>query len=212
MTQFSGGESAAPGRAWCTRRLRPFSLGSRSIPRTPRALGDFLIVGVHEDAAVRARQVDPVLNAQERALGVMACRHADEVIVGAGGSLGIFPRRSRRGGRGSRIRGRWVVGRSPVAGRVGADGEATEEGDGDDPDAAAKVTGVYAELPPAGPGAGLTTAAIIDRIAANRRAYEARNAKRTPRRRSTMNRSPPGHRTRRGVVSEEVASDASRDP
>ena len=63
--------------------------------------------------------------------------------------------------------------------RVGADGEASEEeGDGDDPDAAAKATGVYAELPPAtGLGAGLTTAAIIDRIAANRRAYEARNAK-----------------------------------
>ena len=187
VTQFSGGGRAPPPGARVVYAHGAFDLfhsGHVRFLERARALGDFLIVGVHEDAAVRARRGvrHPVLNAQERALGVMACRHADEVIIGAPGRvtrdlLATFhvavvvaedP---------------WKVGGGEESEyarvRVGADGEATEEeGDGDDPDAAAKVTGVYAELPPAtGPGAGLTTAAIIDRIAANRRAYEARNAK-----------------------------------
>ena len=62
-----------------------FHAGHADLLRRARAMGDFVLVGVVNDDAVRARRGAnrPVLNAQERALSVMACRHADEVIIAA---------------------------------------------------------------------------------------------------------------------------------
>eukprot|EP00285_Hemiselmis_virescens_P019770 CAMPEP_0173378468 /NCGR_PEP_ID=MMETSP1356-20130122/1620_1 /TAXON_ID=77927 ORGANISM="Hemiselmis virescens, Strain PCC157" /NCGR_SAMPLE_ID=MMETSP1356 /ASSEMBLY_ACC=CAM_ASM_000847 /LENGTH=429 /DNA_ID=CAMNT_0014331543 /DNA_START=243 /DNA_END=1532 /DNA_ORIENTATION=+ len=50
-----------------------------------RALGDFLIVGVHRDEEVnryKGRNY-PIMNLQERVLGVLSCRFVGEVIIGA---------------------------------------------------------------------------------------------------------------------------------
>ena len=187
VTQFSGGGRAPPPGARVVYAHGAFDLfhsGHVRFLERARALGDFLIVGVHEDAAVRARRGvrHPVLNAQERALGVMACRHADEVIIGApgrshSGSSRDVPRRGGRG-RGS-VEGGWWGGvrvrasaRRGRRGGVGGGGRRRRPGRRGEGD-----WGVRGTSPATGPGAGLTTAAIIDRIAANRRAYEARNAK-----------------------------------
>ena len=62
-----------------------FNRGHVELLREAKARGDFVLVGVHTDADVRARCGDehPVLNEKERALSVLACRYADEVVIGA---------------------------------------------------------------------------------------------------------------------------------
>ena len=53
--------------------------------RKARALGDFLVVGVHKDEVVNKYKgyAFPVMNLMERVLGVLSCRYVDEVIIGA---------------------------------------------------------------------------------------------------------------------------------
>ena len=48
-----------------------------------RARGDYLLVGVHNDAVVnrhRGRNF-PLLNLNERVLSVLACKHVDDVLI-----------------------------------------------------------------------------------------------------------------------------------
>jgi ethanolamine-phosphate cytidylyltransferase len=71
-----------------------FSFGCSSYPTTDQR-GDYLIVGVHGDNAVvtknerrriqesRPRLPLPLMNLNERALSVLACRHVDEVVFDA---------------------------------------------------------------------------------------------------------------------------------
>ncbi|PVU93599.1 hypothetical protein BB561_003161 [Smittium simulii] len=48
-------------------------------------LGDFLLVGIHDDITVNSVKGGslPVMNLQERVLGVLQCKYVDEVIIGA---------------------------------------------------------------------------------------------------------------------------------
>lgn len=50
-----------------------------------RREGDYLLVGVHSDESVTARRGPhlPILSVHERCLSVLACKHVDEVIIGA---------------------------------------------------------------------------------------------------------------------------------
>jgi hypothetical protein len=184
----------------------------------------------------------PILNAQERALGVLACRHVDEVIIGAPdvitrdlvatfnvavvvaeaeeeevGEEQVGDGNGKPGGRGDEggVGGgggdaAWEEGYrevrvSPVTGEVSevpsptspspiSDGDGGpgdggwDRGDGDrgrgdgdgrrDPNAVAKEMGIFRRVAVGDePAAQLSTAAIIRRIAANRAAFEARNAR-----------------------------------
>ena len=69
--------------------LRHYNAGHVALLRAAKQQGDFLLVGIHDDDAVRRRLGvhHPILNVQERSLGVLACRHVDEVIMGAPGVL-----------------------------------------------------------------------------------------------------------------------------
>jgi ethanolamine-phosphate cytidylyltransferase len=62
-----------------------FHLGHIELLRKAKELGDFVIVGVHDDATVNGYQGSnhPVMNLHERVLSVLACRYVDEVIIGA---------------------------------------------------------------------------------------------------------------------------------
>ncbi|CAM8966785.1 unnamed protein product [Rhodiola kirilowii] len=64
-------------------RIVQFSNGK--ILRLARGLGDFLLVGVHTDQTVSAKRGKhrPIMNLHERSLSVLACRYADDVIIGA---------------------------------------------------------------------------------------------------------------------------------
>ena len=62
-----------------------FHIGHVSTLRKARALGDFLIVGIHDDQTVNQHKGAnyPIMNLHERVLNVLACKHVDEVIIGA---------------------------------------------------------------------------------------------------------------------------------
>jgi cytidyltransferase-like protein len=53
--------------------------------RSARALGDYLIVGVHKDHEVNKYKGSnfPIMNLHERMLAVLSCRYVDEVVIGA---------------------------------------------------------------------------------------------------------------------------------
>lgn len=88
IAQFSGGGRAPqPGQrvVYAHGAFDLFNAGHVRLLREAKKMGDFLLVGVHDDQAARRGRgaAYPVLALQERALGVMACRHVDDVIVGA---------------------------------------------------------------------------------------------------------------------------------
>uniref|UniRef100_A0A0D3DCB5 ethanolamine-phosphate cytidylyltransferase n=1 Tax=Brassica oleracea var. oleracea TaxID=109376 RepID=A0A0D3DCB5_BRAOL len=62
-----------------------FHAGHVEILRRARELGDFLLVGIHNDQTVSAKRGGhpPIMSMQERSLSVGACRYVDEVIFGA---------------------------------------------------------------------------------------------------------------------------------
>jgi ethanolamine-phosphate cytidylyltransferase len=62
-----------------------FNSGHVAALQAARKLGDFLLVGIHDDATVNALRGHgmPVLNLYERALSLLSCKYVDEVIIGA---------------------------------------------------------------------------------------------------------------------------------
>ncbi|QDZ23729.1 Ethanolamine-phosphate cytidylyltransferase [Chloropicon primus] len=62
-----------------------FHPGHAKILKAAKELGDYLIVGVHDDDVVsksRGRHY-PIMSLHERSLSVLACRYVDEIIMGA---------------------------------------------------------------------------------------------------------------------------------
>lgn len=62
-----------------------FNVGHIAALREARKLGDFLLVGIHDDATVNGLRGHglPILNLYERTLSLLSCRLVDEVIIGA---------------------------------------------------------------------------------------------------------------------------------
>ena len=199
VAQFAGGGRAPrPGQrvVYAHGAFDLFNAGHVRLLREAKKLGDFLLVGVHDDDDARAGRgaAYPVLALLERALGVMACRYVDDVIVGAPGEvtrdlIATFDVRA-------------VVAESDGGGAEtetsdadGADGAPASSGRAPrerrsyraradrDPNGLAKALGVFREVPPlasddpASGADGLTCAEIVRRVAAARAAYEARNAR-----------------------------------
>eukprot|EP00216_Chloropicon_sp_CCMP2111_P006440 CAMPEP_0198239238 /NCGR_PEP_ID=MMETSP1446-20131203/4699_1 /TAXON_ID=1461542 ORGANISM="Unidentified sp, Strain CCMP2111" /NCGR_SAMPLE_ID=MMETSP1446 /ASSEMBLY_ACC=CAM_ASM_001112 /LENGTH=483 /DNA_ID=CAMNT_0043921793 /DNA_START=45 /DNA_END=1496 /DNA_ORIENTATION=+ len=62
-----------------------FHIGHVEALKAAKALGDYLIVGLHSDDIVskqRGRQY-PFMSLHERCLGVLACKYVDEIVMGA---------------------------------------------------------------------------------------------------------------------------------
>ncbi len=57
-----------------------FHYGHVELLRQARALGDYLLVGVHSDDAVLAHKRKPILTMEERVACVAGCRYVDEVL------------------------------------------------------------------------------------------------------------------------------------
>lgn len=126
-----------------------------------KGLGDFLLVGIHTDQAVRARRGlhHPVMNLHERSLSVLSCKHVDEVILGAP----------------------WEVTKDMITTFNislvvrGTVSEPENYRNHDiDPYASAKELGKFQLLESA---RNITTSTIIKRIVANHEAYMRRNEK-----------------------------------
>jgi len=62
-----------------------FSAGHIELLEKAKALGDFLLVGIHDDQSVNSYMGDnyPIMNLHERVLNVLSCKFVDEVIMGA---------------------------------------------------------------------------------------------------------------------------------
>jgi len=62
-----------------------FNAGHIELLEKAKTLGDFLLVGVHDDHSVNAYlgKNYPIMNLHERVLNVLSCKYVDEVILGA---------------------------------------------------------------------------------------------------------------------------------
>ena len=60
-----------------------FHYGHVELLRQARALGDYLLVGVHSDDLVLAHKRKPILTMEARVACVAGCRHVDEVLANA---------------------------------------------------------------------------------------------------------------------------------
>lgn len=124
-------------------------------------MGDFLLVGIHDDATINKIKGAnyPILNLHERALSVLSCRYVDEVILGAPYSVNEA----------------LLDGPIKISIVVHGATEIDPDLNGSDPYEIAKQRGIYRPLISAFPT--LSTKTFINRIIANRIAYEERNRK-----------------------------------
>ena len=60
-----------------------FHYGHVELLKQARALGDYLLVGIHGDDDVRSHKRIPILTMEERVASVAGCRYADEVLPNA---------------------------------------------------------------------------------------------------------------------------------
>ncbi|XP_010529960.1 PREDICTED: ethanolamine-phosphate cytidylyltransferase-like isoform X2 [Tarenaya hassleriana] len=87
IVQFSNGKGPGPDQRiiYIDGAFDLFHAGHVEILRVARELGDFLLVGIHNDQTISAKRGAhrPIMNLHERSLSVLACRYVDEVIIGA---------------------------------------------------------------------------------------------------------------------------------
>ncbi|KAJ2357264.1 choline phosphate cytidylyltransferase [Coemansia sp. RSA 2618] len=162
IVQFSSGREPAAGDrvVYVDGAFDLFHTGHIEFLRRARELGDYLLVGVHDDQTVNAIKGGnfPVMNLQERVLGVLQCRYVDEVVIGAPYSVTKDVLED-------------VYHVDAVA--HGASDQPLDI-DGKDPYTLPKERGIYHEVEH--PRLGLTTSAIIERIIDNRHVYIKRQA------------------------------------
>ena len=60
-----------------------FHYGHIEFLKQARALGDYLLVGVHDDSVLTAHKRKPILTMEERVASVAGCRYVDEVLPDA---------------------------------------------------------------------------------------------------------------------------------
>uniref|UniRef100_A0A6N2KGI8 ethanolamine-phosphate cytidylyltransferase n=1 Tax=Salix viminalis TaxID=40686 RepID=A0A6N2KGI8_SALVM len=129
-----------------------FHAGHVEILRVARALGDFLLVGIHNDQTVSAKRGAhrPIMNLHERSLSVLACQYVDEVIIGAP----------------------WEISKDMLFMGVAENDDFQEERD--NPYAVPISMGIFKVLDSP---LDITTTTIIRRIVSNHEAYQKRNQK-----------------------------------
>jgi ethanolamine-phosphate cytidylyltransferase len=147
-----------------------FHIGHMRVLEEARKLGDYVICGIHEDAVVNQHKGSnfPIMNLNERVLGVLSCRYVDEVVMGVPFAvteeliekLGVH---------------------AVVAGKIR---DVPTAADGDHPHGAAagaqdpyevpKRLGIYVEVIS---GCDLTADSMIQRIVDHRQAFLERQAK-----------------------------------
>mmetsp|Transcript_20392 Transcript_20392/g.53328 ORF Transcript_20392/g.53328 Transcript_20392/m.53328 type:complete len:471 (+) Transcript_20392:244-1656(+) len=162
ILQFSDG-NVAPRNArivYIDGAFDVFHVGHVKALEMARAQGDFLLVGIHTDDVVRERRGQvhlPIMDLHERTLSVLACKHVNEVVIGAPPDITAD-----------------VIKNFNIS--LVVKGVTSESGEGDDSERfrAAKEMGIFRLLEAP---STMTTSDIISRILANRHAYEARNAK-----------------------------------
>jgi ethanolamine-phosphate cytidylyltransferase len=137
-----------------------FHLGHVGLLKKAREMGDYVVVGIHDDATVSTLKgpLFPIMSLQERTLCLLACRYVDEVIIGAPFTIN-----------------RDVLTTGHPIDLVIHDHSQTVASilPNHDPYALAKKEGLYQQV--SSEYSHFTTQTLIDRIHANRSLYEERN-------------------------------------
>ncbi|ORX41848.1 Nucleotidylyl transferase [Piromyces finnis] len=161
IAQFSEGKEPKAGDkiVYVDGTFDLFHVGHIEFLKKAKELGDFLVVGVHDDMTVNAikKRNYPIMNLNERVLSVLSCRYVDEVIIGAPYSVTKDVL--------NKVYKIDIVahGITPSAPDL----------DGIDPYALPKSLGIYKQIET--PHPELTTNNIIQRIIDHRKVYEERN-------------------------------------
>ncbi|KAI7888045.1 uncharacterized protein EV154DRAFT_519064, partial [Mucor mucedo] len=165
IVQFSEGREPKPSDkvVYVDGTFDLFHVGHIEFLKRAKALGDFLIVGVHDDQTVNAIKGSnyPLMNLHERALSVLACRYVDEVVIGAPYS----------------VTEELLSGEYKVAVVAHGNSHLEKDQDGKDPYALPKKLGIYTEIDT--PNSTITTEGIINRIIENRKTFEERQKRKT---------------------------------
>ncbi|KAN0033655.1 hypothetical protein ACTFIV_000117 [Dictyostelium citrinum] len=162
IVQFSEGRSPKPNDKiiYMDGGFDLFHVGHTEALKQAKALGDYLIVGVHDDRVVHEQKGSnfPIMNLHERVLSVLSCRYVDEVVIGAPFSVT-----------------KDMIDSLHINVVVHGDDQVVlgPEG-GVDPYKLPKELGIYKEVKHT---EGLTATEIVKRIIDNRLQYEARNRK-----------------------------------
>jgi len=161
IIQFSEGKEPAPGDriVYVAGAFDLFHVGHLDFLEKARALGDYLIVGLHTDPIVNKYKGAnyPIMNLHERVLSVLACRYVSEVVIGA--PYSVTAEMMEHFGV-SLV----VHGTTPVQ----------PDADGSDPYREPKERGRFATVDS---GNSMTTEDLVRRIIKNRLTYEERNRK-----------------------------------
>jgi len=136
-----------------------FHVGHVHAIRQARQLGDYLIVGVHDDTVVNQQKGSnyPIMNLHERVLSVLACKWADEVVIGAPFHVS-----------------KEMIDQLKINVVVHGDDVLIRGPDGQDPYELPKKMGTYQEVKST---PDMNTSDIVRRIIDNRLKYEERNKK-----------------------------------
>ncbi|KAI7866299.1 hypothetical protein BDF14DRAFT_1969459 [Spinellus fusiger] len=160
IVQFSDGkEPKATDRVvYADGTFDLFHVGHMEFLKQAKSLGDFLIVGIHDDQTVNDVKGPhhSLMSLNERVLSVLSCRYVDEVIIGAPYSVTED------------------VLNTGFSVKIVAHGSTTTkvDVDGSDPYKIPKEHGLYVEID--SPNSSLTTQSIINRIIENRLLFEER--------------------------------------
>ena len=161
IIQFSEGREPAPTDrvVYVDGDFDLFHVGHIEFLRLAKQLGDYLLVGVHDDVTVNAIKGEhfPIMNLYERILCVLSCRYVDEVIIGAPYSVTEDVL--------SKVYKVDIV--------VHGNNNVMPDAGGQDPYRLPKALGLFRVIDT--PYSKLTSDEIVQRIIARRSEYEARN-------------------------------------
>ncbi|KAI8353751.1 hypothetical protein B0O80DRAFT_508482 [Mortierella sp. GBAus27b] len=160
IVQFSEGREPTDGQkvVYVDGTFDLFHTGHIEFLKRAREMGDYLLVGIHDDQTVNAiKGVNyPLMNLHERVLSVLACRYVDEVVIGAPYSVS------------SQVLERVYKVDLVVHGNT----PSLPDVNGEDPYKVPRERGIYHEIE--NPQNTVTTESIIDRIITHRRLFEER--------------------------------------
>ncbi|XP_071476700.1 ethanolamine-phosphate cytidylyltransferase-like [Diadema antillarum] len=87
IIQFAEGREPKPGDriVYCPGAFDLFHVGHVDFLEQARKLGNYIIVGLHDDQEVNRYHGSnyPIMNLHERTLSVLACKYVSEVVIGA---------------------------------------------------------------------------------------------------------------------------------
>ena len=183
ILQFSNSRSPTPDDkiVYVDGSFDLFHIGHVQLLRKARELGTYVIVGLHEDSVTNAVKGSnyPIMNLNERVLGVLSCRYVDEVVMGVPFAVTDEV-----------IKGLNV---DVVVGGKRNEAHDTQE----DPWKVPKAKGIFREMDS---GSDLTTDGVIKRVMEHRQAFIERQKKKVVKGAAMEDAKPEEYRNVREVA------------